>query len=474
MPLLPTPAEPRLRRLLRALRSSLDADLSGIRLLFVPHLPVDGLTCGDTVALSSRLLAGDPRELLHVAVHEIVHVFQQRAGRVTATGCAGRFSWSTDPTLEAEAEQAADLVRRGHRVALHAPARAGRAPAVLQPLVAVNGQTRSSKEDFSARFLRLLALVPQGPAWLDWALRAPGPALPFADERALLAAIQLGLHGTADVCFQSAGLRLAPTLLFPLDDPDFGNLAGSLETGQLTPAALAVLGARQIRTERDFAALDSALARLGVSAALPLAAPTLAEQVALQAQFVAAPAGDDAPALAAAQFAGANAQTATDFAAAFAFYLAVAPDDAPPPVSPAQIWTQLGALSFPYLQCPTCDPLAPDEELAAFIAASLRRSGFIGFPSQAVAIAAFAAHAGLSLAQPLDDSAADKIRAYLVGLSKFAEPRPDGTTTPPAITLLQDGLTRWIDYLGPPGSARLQLDPTGLLTLRRFSPSAAS
>lgn len=461
---------PRLRALLRSLRHGLDADLSDIRLLFIPQLPVDGLACGDVVALSPRLLERDPRELLHVAAHEITHVFQQRAGAVTPTGRTGGVEFALDPALEAEAEAVARCIVRGGRVTLRAPARRDRATAVLQPLVAVGGLPLSDPKTLSARFARLLALIPQGPAWLEWALRSPGPVMRFTDEGALLNAIQLGLHGTADLCFQSAGLRLAPALLLPVDDPAFGNIAGSLETGQLTPAALDALHELQARTERDFAALAATFASLGVSAALPLAAPALAEQVALQAQFAAQPPAADAPALAAATFAAANAQTATDFGAAFAFHLAVAPDDNPPAVPPALLWTEIGALAFPYLQCPTCDPLISDEGLAAFATTQLRRTGFIGFPSQAVAIAAIARHAGLVLGEPLGDDAPDKIRAYLIGLTKFAEPQPGGILAQPRITLLQDGLTRWIDYAGAAGTARLQLDPTGLLSLRHFSP----
>lgn len=464
----------RLRALLRSLRRGLDADLAGIRLLFVPRLPVDGLACGDVVALSSHLLEAGPRALLHAAVHELVHVFQQRAGRVTPQVSAGSFAFNLDPSLEAEAEQAARFVVNGGRIALHAPGRLAPSTAVIQPLLVVGGQVLTDAKALSARFTRLLGLIPQGPAWLEWALRSPGTATPFAGESELLAAIQLGLHGTADVCFQSAGLRLAPTLLLPVDDPDFGNVVGSLETGQLTPAALTALRTMQVRTERDFAALDTVFANLGVSAALPLASPTLAEQVALQAQFAGQPAGESTAALAAAQFAAAHAQTATDFAAAFSFHLAIAPDDTPPSVPPAQVWTQLGSLAFPYLQCPTCDPLMTDEGLAAFIASHLRRAGLIGFPSQAVAIAAIGANAGLSLGQPLDDNAPDRIRTCLLDLAKLVVPQPGGPPARPVITLLQDGLTRWIDYAGAGGSARFQLDPSGLLTLRRFTSDSAS
>lgn len=471
-----TPDAPQLRRrlgwLAHTLRCRLDADLSGVRLAFLPRLAVDGLACGNHVALSADLLRCSPAALLHAATHEIVHVFQQRQGRVRPTTRVGELAFNLDPHLEAEAEAAAITVGRGGRIRLRAPDCVHRAPPVLQPLITVGGRAPATESDFSAQFTLLLALIPQGPNWLSWALRAPGPAQAFADEFSLLTSIQLGLHGTGEVCFQSSGVRLAPALLLGLDDPDFGNLVGSLETGQLTPAAKSVLVNLSIRTESDFASLDTTLAELGVSAALPLASPTLADQVNLQAQFIGQPPPAGAPVQAAAQFAAANAQNATDFAAAFSFYLSVDPGADAPADLPAQVWTGLCGFVFPYLQCPSIDPLASDDVVTDFLANYLRRSSLVGFPSQAVAIAAIAAHAGLALTPNIDDGAADNIRTYLTGLAQLAAPLADGVPLQPQITRLQDGLTRWIDYTGDFGSARLQLDPSGLLTLRRFSPAS--
>lgn len=467
---------PQLRRrlgwLAHTLRRHLDADLSGVRLALVPRLGVDGVACGNLVALSADLLRASPAALLHAATHELVHVFQQRQGRVRPTAWIGGFACNLDPRLEAEAEAAAATVGRGGRLRLRAPRRARAAQPVWQPLVAVGGRPPATEADFSAPFNRLLRLIPQGPDWLSWALRAPGATQTFADEFALLTAIQLGLHGTGEVCFQSAGVRLAPALLLDLGDPDFGNLVGSLETGQLTPSAKIVLTALGIRTESDFAALAAALAALGVSAALPLASPTLAEQVNLHAQFVGPPALPDAPRAPAARFAATNSHTATDFAAAFAFYLSICPDAAASADLPAQVWTHLGPCTFPYLSCPTLDPLAPDVVVADFVAHHVRRASFVGFPSQAVALATIAAQAGLALAAPPTPEDEDRIRACLVGLAQISAPLAGGGSLQPRITRLQDGLTRWIDYAGAFGSARLQLDPSGLLTLRRFSPAA--
>lgn len=463
----------RLQRLRRELAERVDANLSGVHLAVLPNLPVDGLAFGDLVAVSARLFDQAPENLLHAVAHELAHVFQQRSGRVRPLRRVGGCAVTVDDALEAEAQVVARSVVCGERVSLRAPAADRPHPPVLQPLISVGGQGRSSEKDFSAAFTRILALVPQGPAWLSWALRTPGPAFHFADEPTLLSAIQLGLHGTAVVPFASAGLRLAPALLLDLGDPDFGNIVGSLEAGQLTPAAQAALASHGLRTEADFAQLASALAGLGASATLSLASASLADQVALHEQFVADPAPPPpAAAATAARFAAATAQNPAEFAAAYAFYLIVSGGAKNAP--PANVWTQLAPLVFPYLKSPVLDPGLSDADLASQVGSWLGQSASIGFPTLGTAIANCAAYAGLDLTQPLDpNETADRIRAYLFRLAQVVQP-PQPPAPAPVVTRLQDGVTRWIDFTTPVSRARFQLDASGLLTLREFSPPPAS
>ncbi len=466
-----SPSARRLHQLRRTLAERVDADLAGIRLAVVPGLPVAGFAFGDLVAVSARVLRESQSVLLHTVGHELAHVFQQRAGRVRPSAHLGRVPINVTPDLEAEAEAAATALVRGQRLLLPQPAAAGRRP-VLQPLIAIRGQRRHDARDFSDNFQRLLPLVPQGPAWLAWALRTSELDLNFNEESLLLTGIQLGLHNTPVVQFQSAGLRLAPAMLLDLGDPDFGNIVGSLETGQLTPAALAALATIHVHTEQEFARLDSALAALGASASLAFTETSLADQVLLFDRLVVRPpAAPPELAGAAARFALRVAQGPADFAAAFSFYLTVAATPGTPEDLPAQVWTQLGRLAFPYLKCPTLGPGMPDEALAEAIRAARRASSTIGFSSLAIAIANCAASAGLTFQPPPDDdTATDRIHRYLLGLGPLVDSCiNDGTTQ---VRRVQDGLTRWVDFSSARGRARFQIDPFGLLSLSQLSPAS--
>lgn len=207
---------------------------------------------------------------------------------------------------------------------------------------------------------------------------------------------------------------------------------------------------------------------MGVAGTPALASQTLAEQIALWNCFCGAT--PSSPPLPAAQFAS-SAQSPTDFVAMFNFYSTVSAVD-PAPGAPASLWTALTPLAFPHLACPTCDPQTPNDNLAAFIAAQFAQSGPIGFPTLAVALAEIAAHSGLPLTGPLPADAALAINLYLSNVSALVAASASGSSAPPRITLLQDGLTRWIDYANDASLARFQLDPSGLISLRRFAPSA--
>lgn len=472
----------RLRHLRARLAGRLDADLSGVRLAVVPRLPADGFAFGDLILVAEHVLRRDADALLRVVVHELVHVFQQRAGRVVPNARFAGLAFSDDTVLEAEARAAADLVAGGGRLALRAPCETVRGSPVLQPLISVQGHVRPQETDFSPAFVRVLGLVPQGPSWLRWALRVSSPTWLFDDEAGLLAAIQGGLYGTPVAVYQSAGLRLSPSALFDLSEPDFGNIAGGLEGGQLTPASLAALTHNGICTESDFARLDTVLGALGVSGDLAARPVSIAQQVLLLETLADNPAASgSAQAGAAAGFAAGVARTAPDFSAAFAFYLAVSAANGS--VNPAsddaacRLWTQFAGLVFDYLKCPAIPADATDAVVLAELDAYLGRSAFVGFPSLGVAVSNCALNAGLPLSEAVANAAvADGIQAYMLRLKDVVQPRAASGDAPasPRVRRLQDGVTRWYDFANAQGSARLQLDGQGLLTLLTFVPATTA
>lgn len=316
----------RLERLCAELRARVEGELGGVSVTFVPALPFAGLAFGERIFVRASLLGQDPALLWRVLAHELTHVSQQRSGRVRPELRVTGVARTIDPVLEAEAEAGAEHVARGGRLPL-APRPLAPLEPVAQPLVTVAGSVRTKPTDFSARFQQVLPLIADGPAWLQWALRASSPPFSADSETDLLAQIQFGLHGSTIALFPSSGLRLAPALLPQLSDPDFGNIVSSLQSGGLTAAALAALGKNGFRTEADFAQLENAFAALGI-AGVPATLPaSLAEQVGLYNTFVAGADTATPPtsdALDAAQFAASVAQSAPELSAAYTFYLAVA------------------------------------------------------------------------------------------------------------------------------------------------------
>ncbi len=458
----------RLGMLHTALAKRAEADLTGVRLSIVPGLPIAGLACGNDIYVSRQVMTQPPEDFLHVVAHELVHVFQQRAGRVPPGAC-------TDPTLEAEAEVAARGFVAGSSLQLHS---AGTSVSTLslQPLLSVGGVPRREAAEFSQKFLRTLQLVPNGPAWLAWALRVASPVFSFADEAVALDGIQSGLTGTPVLVFTSAGLRIAPSIFLRLEDPDFSNVVGSLETGQLTPAAFAALSAWNIRTESDFAQVGTALATLGVAGQPSTHAASLADQVILYETFVAQNQTSGPNALAAAQFAAGLAQNAADFAAAFQFYLAfaAAKQGAQDQINPnvAQAWTALGNSSFGYLNCPQLAPGISTADLLQAVSAYLNRTLHIGFPTLAIGLSAIARHAGLPLGQPLDQPA-KIIEDYVFGAGRALRSAL-GSQLSVNVRQFQDGSTRWLDFTDAGSALRLQCDSAGLVSLLDFTPATPS
>ncbi|MBI2512661.1 MAG: DUF4157 domain-containing protein [Opitutae bacterium] len=450
----PIPLPPLLAWLRSRLRAQIDGSLDGIHLAGVERLPVAAFAFGDLIAVSAAALRGPARELLPLVAHELAHVFQQRSGRTAPGGVV------CDPTLEAEAAAAARAVARGERLRLSAP-RARALHPVLQPSLTIDGAVIASASDLSATCQHVAALVPQANAWLAWAMTTPAAHLAFANESALINGIEQGLHGTNTRLF-AGGVQFDVTILFSLGQPDFGNVVASLASGALTPAALAALAARGVRTEAEFAQIPAFFAGRGLAVPPQVAAANLAEKVALVAALDRWTATPAEAAVAATLFAQAQTATASAFIAAWDFHASVTAAGGGPDAAP-QLWEILSPLAWPMLSCPALPSSVDDGTLVAILARERA-----GFATVAHALANYAAYTGIPLAAPLDlNLATARVDAYLAAARTIAA---TGTCS---ITRLQDGATRWIDFAASVGRARFQHDATGLLTLLQLVPASA-
>jgi hypothetical protein len=333
---------------------------------------------------------------------------------------------------------------------------------ILQTPRAPGGRPVTALSAFSPQFTRLVALVPAGGDWLQWAITTAAHTFQFSDERALLSGIAQGLHGAAVLSFSSSDLEIDVSVLLALADPGFSDIVSALETGQLTPAAGAALAQAGIFTAPDLATAQEQLraaGRPGLYAGATLAA-RCEWLTTLQQTEIASPESSQA----AAAFASGVSVSLPTFTAAWQYHLAVAAD-LPEPSIAATLWQGLLPHAFAYLSCPAIEADTPDDALLEQLTASVQKSGLVGFATQSHAIANFARSAGLPRTLPLDDAAAtDAIRAYLAKLPAVVRGSSD-------VRRLQDGATRWITFHGPAGRARFQHDGNGHLTLLELAPA---
>jgi hypothetical protein len=327
---------------------------------------------------------------------------------------------------------------------------------ILQTPPASGGRPVTALSAFSPQFSRLVALVPSGINWLQWAITTATPTFQFSDERALLSGLAQGLHGSAVLSLSAPELELDISVLLAFADPEFSDIVSSLETRQLPPAVRAALAQAEIFVADDFATAQEPLlntGRLALYSGASLAA-RCEWLTALRHTEITSPES----AQAAAAFASTVSVSLSAFTAAWQYHLAVAPD-LPEPSFATTLWQALIPSAFAHLSCPVVEPGTPDNALLELLTASVQKTGVIGFATASHAVANFARFAGLDRTSlPDDATAADAIRAYLARL-------PEIVGGSARIHHLQDGATRWIAFSGPAGHARFQHDGNGHLTL---------
>jgi hypothetical protein len=183
-------------------------------------------------------------------------------------------------------------------------------------------------DDLSPVGQLVLGFIREGQSWLRWALHHPTARYHFEDERALLAAVQAGIHATSLLAIPAVGLVVSPVKLATMSEADLGTLTdaqSSYETDAATRAR-----SRRIFTKyglvaaRDLLAVPAFLDHLGVGPAAIFQAMDLNAQIAILG-LVNMPSEDEGlppPFRAeAAAFAVDHAQSAQEFADYYHVYL---------------------------------------------------------------------------------------------------------------------------------------------------------
>jgi hypothetical protein len=318
-----------------------------------------------------------------------------------------------------------------------------------------------------------MAFVDGGLEWVDWAAEAPG-YYGFADESALAAAVQDGLHGSRYALLPEIGLMVSPVKLLTLDPAELRILARAEAPAAANDPALAtqlqmLLSRHGLVTMQGFAGARAQLDRLGVSASPLFQALGADELLALYAMLSFPDAGGNATLnQAAAAFAAEQARTAPEFAdyyTAFLGYVTRRGAQSGAPEQQTQLATAalqtLLPLLFPVLDCPRVDGLVPPPEVAAAVQSWQRRGRWVGFSRLSEAAANLMIHS--SYAGGDTRQAQQTITDYMNSWQTFL------STNPPARGLMsQDGATCLFAIEADGLRGELMLEAGGNITTRSF------
>lgn len=317
----------------------------------------------------------------------------------------------------------------------------------------------------------VLGFVDGGQQWLQWAINAPAARYGFADESALLAGIQAGLHGSPFALLPTLRLMVNPVKLMTLALADLGILARA-EAGDKRAAAGArrVLTAHGLVTQADLAGIQAFLDSLKVGAAPLFQGIDFGDRLALLDL-----AGEDskaAPGLRAeaAAFAVEQGRTPLEFVDYYRVYLAAAASAGAKSEKPAERRARAEAalhtllpLMFAALDCPRlAGGLTAPMEVAQAIDEWLMMGRRLGFPRLSLGVQQVIANGGVT-----GDTGADAARlvdAYLGGAQTLLK-----SAAPGRGRLGQDGASASFPVEGPAGTATVLLGPDGLVSLGHFT-----
>jgi hypothetical protein len=327
--------------------------------------------------------------------------------------------------------------------------------------------------DLSEHARIVLAFVPGGEAWLDWARQDQRPRYRFEDDTALVAAVQDGIHDSPLVLLPRLELIVSPLLLMGLDIQDLRRLARAEGKGgdEAMAEARDVLAGHDLATWDDLTGADVFLDRLGVGGWPLFATMTLGDR--LTVLDLMRDRGETGTAdfrREAAAFASSLSLTPAEFADYYRIYFGRSGEAGPSRETPAQRQARIRAtvgrlepLLFPVLECPRVEGRATAWDVTVAVQEWLGMGHQLGFLRLSRAVQQVIAHC--SFADESEESAERAVAAYLeraqaVLGSADLQPGP----------LRQDAAAREFRAVSAGGEAVIELRPDGLVALSYFDP----
>ena len=319
----------------------------------------------------------------------------------------------------------------------------------------------------SARIV--LGLIDGGVDWLEWAIRHPRARYHFSDERALVEAVQAGLHGSVLLLMPGLGLKVGPAKLMTLDPEDLCILVAARTEERRVKKILADHDlVTQAELARDRPILEDKL-ELGEPLPLVLQGMGFDDQLSIHALlWPEQPLPESAPPAEAAAFAIELAASPLEFAdyyRAYLQYLAAAP---PRPLGEqgrmARVRDAIESLEpllYDALDCPRIDGHA-HWEVALAIDEWLLMGRRLGFSRLSRGAQQIIAHTSYPCCED-EEEARRIVAAYLVGAQVLL-----GSAKLGPRWIAQDGISSSFPIRSDVEQAVVALSPDGIITLGGF------
>jgi len=319
----------------------------------------------------------------------------------------------------------------------------------------------------SARIV--LGLIGGGVEWLEWAIHHPRARYHFADESALMAAVEFGLHDSELLMLPALGLKVGPAKLMTLDTEDLSILAYARAEDRRVKRILADHGlATEAELARDRPILEDKL-ELGEPLPLVLQGMGFEDQLRIHALlWPEQPLPDSAPPAEAAQFALELAANPLEFADYYRAYLQYLAADPGPPGEKSRMARVRDAIEilqpllFDALDCPRIDGRGAHWEVALAIDEWLLMGRRLGFSRLSQGAQQVIAHTRFPCRED-DEEASRIVAAYLVGAQVLL-----GSAKLGHRWVAQDGISSTFPIRSDLEEAVIALGPDGIITLASF------
>jgi hypothetical protein len=337
--------------------------------------------------------------------------------------------------------------------------------------VSVASRSVSSPAGISELGRLALGFIDGGTQWLDWAIHDAGARYHFADESALVAGVQAGLHASPFALLPTLGLMVSPVKLMTIGVSDLRSLAAGEAGGKSATVSAQVkriLRAHGLATQADLASVQPFLDGLKVAAAPVFQCPGFGDRLALLELMSAdgKPAADlQAEAAAFAVEQGRTPREFVDYYRAYLDHAAALGAQADTPkkraASARAALDTLLPLLFAALDCPRVDGLVAPWEVSAAIDQWLTMGRRVGFARLSLGVGQVIANGGFK--EQTGAEARQIVDTYLAAaqaLLSSAEPGPG--------LMGQDGASVRFPVKAAGGEAIVDLGPDGIISLGSY------